>query len=157
MDIFHKMNHNNNDTISEALDMEPNTNLSVIEEKETLTVIDPLKDFKMSHENTVELVKMGMVAAKELAGIAAQSQHPRAYEVFTNHLKTMVDIQKDFLGLKVPGSEEGNSPVNQTTNVNNAIMIGSTAELQRMLKAMAEENPIIDVTPKEVKNNEPTE
>ena len=142
--------NNDDDTISEALDMEPNTTLTVVEQnKNTVTVIDPEADFKMSHENTVKLVKMGMIAAQEMAELAKQSQHPRAYEVFTNHLKTMVDIQKDFLGLKVPGTEEGGKPVNQTTNVNNAIMIGSTAELQRMLKAMKEDE-VIDVTHTEV-------
>jgi transcriptional accessory protein Tex/SPT6 len=69
--------------------------------------------------------------------VARQSQHPRAYEVVSTIMKTLMDANKDLIevsqkkNVKEDKSESPDSGV-----VNNNLFVGSTAELQKMLKDM---------------------
>lgn len=106
------------------------------------------KDYEAARQNIYRVIETGATALDELAQVAAQSQHPRAYEVLANLVKTMVDANKDLIHLKKAKAEVeriNNKNNSGPTNIKNSIFVGSTAELQKMLKDVG--NPqIIDVT-----------
>ena len=66
--------------------------------------------------------------------VAKASEHPRAYEVVSTIMKTLVDANKDLVGMsekKKPKEAEAFDG-----KVNNNLFVGSTAELQQLLKDM---------------------
>ena len=71
--------------------------------------------------------------------VAKASEHPRAYEVVSTLMKTLVDANKDLVSMgdkKVKAEEaEESKPV-----TNNNLFVGSTAELQQLLKDMKNDN-----------------
>ena len=85
----------NNDPISNALGMTP------MPEKPKLVLgtvaIDDNSDYEYARQNIYGVIETGANALDQLAQIAAQTQHPRAFEVLANLVKTMVDANKDLL------------------------------------------------------------
>ena len=102
--------------------------IEVIEES-----IDIDTDYKYARENLYNIIERGSDALNELVEIAGQSQSPRAYEIVGQMIKTLTDANKDLLEVqkkvKDLKKQEG-SP----KNVTNALFVGNTTELQRMLK-----------------------
>ena len=90
-------------------------------------------DYKYSRENYYNLIERGQDAIQGILDIAKEGQHPRAYEVvgqLIGQVGTTVDklqdLQKKFKDLKeLPGRTNA--------NIKNALFVGSTAELQKML------------------------
>ena len=77
----------------------------------------------------------------ELAQVAAQSQHPRAYEVLTNLVKTMVEANKDLMHLKkikVEVQKMSDEPLDNMSGnkVQNNLFVGSTTQLQKFISGM---------------------
>lgn len=67
--------------------------------------------------------------------IAKSSEHPRAFEVVNQIMKTMADAQKDLLALKKTQQQiNGDNKSKDPQNVTNALFVGSTAELQKMIR-----------------------
>ena len=69
--------------------------------------------------------------------VAKASEHPRAYEVVSTIMKTLVDANKDLVSMssKKQESEEQKSPSEKSVS-NNNLFVGSTADLQKLLKDM---------------------
>jgi hypothetical protein len=91
-------------------------------------------DYQFARDNLKQLVEKGNVALDGVLELAAASDHPRVYEVVGQMIRSLgetnkdiIDLQKDMKKLK---DEEGPSKVTQ-----NAIFVGSTAELQKFLKS----------------------
>ena len=91
-------------------------------------------DYKYSRDNYYDLIQKGQEAIEGILEIAKEGQHPRAYEVagqlITNVAQTvdkLQDLQKKLKDLK-------NLPKTANQNIKNALFVGSTAELQKMLK-----------------------
>lgn len=113
-------------------------------------------DYEYARRNMQALLETGANALEELANVARQSQNARTYEVLAGLIKTLSDTNKDLLNLTGIRREiEPNtvSTTNQTINsVNNALFIGSTADLHKMLKKVQsgeffksdDDRPIID-------------
>ena len=83
-----------------------------------------------------ELVNQGQEALQNLLLLAKESEHPRAYEVTGQLLKTTADLTKDLIELqvtmnKIENSKDGGKPQKV---VNNAILVGSTNDLLEQLK-----------------------
>ena len=94
------------------------------------------KDLDFARDNMIELIAMGSEATSELLAIAKQSQHPRAFEVVANLLKTTSELNNDLIGLHkkrqdLNKEKPGAAPKGGT--VNNNLFVGSTAELHKML------------------------
>lgn len=91
-------------------------------------------DYKYARENLYGVIEKGTDALDELVEIAKQSQSPRAFEIVGQMIKTLTDANKDLLEVqrkvKLLKQEEKNNP----KNVTNALFIGNTAELQKLLK-----------------------
>jgi hypothetical protein len=130
----------NNDPISKALGMTP------MPEQPKLVLgtvtIDDNTDYEYARQNIYGVIETGANALDQLAQIAAQSQHPRAFEVLANLVKTLVDANKDLLNIRKTKLEiEKASGENMNdgmggNKVQNNLFVGSTAELQKFLKDM---------------------
>jgi hypothetical protein len=130
----------NNDPISSALGMAP------MPDKPKLVLgtiaIDDNSDYEYARQNIYGVIETGANALDALAQVAAQTQHPRAYEVLANLVKTMVEANKDLLNLRKTkidiekASGEDMSGGMGGNKVQNNLFVGSTAELQKFLKDM---------------------
>ena len=92
-------------------------------------------DYKYARENLYEIIENGSHALHELVEIAKASEHPRAFEVVASLMKTLTEANKDLLEVqaKVKKLKQEES-IKGPSNVTNALFIGSTTELQNMLK-----------------------
>ena len=90
-------------------------------------------DFQYARENLYNLIERGTDGLEELLEIAKQSEHPRAFEVVQQTIGQLTTTNKELLNLhktkKDMRTEKGGP-----TSVNNNLFVGSTAELQKMLK-----------------------
>lgn len=101
-------------------------------------------DYEYARKNMQSLIETGITALDELASVAEQSQNPRAYEVLASLIKTLAETNKDLLNLTGLRRtiEPSTVQTNQTINsVNNAVFIGTNAELQKALKSIQSEMP----------------
>jgi len=90
-------------------------------------------DYNYARENYYNLIERNQDAVEEMLEIAKQSEHPRAFEVVGQLIKSGLDANKELMTLHKTRKElsiEKSSGV----NVNNAVFVGSTAELQKLLK-----------------------
>ena len=97
-------------------------------------------DYKYSRDNYYDLIQKGQEAIEGILEIAKEGQHPRAYEVagqlITNVAQTvdkLQDLQKKLKELKT-------ATKGADTKIQNALFVGSTAELQKMLRNKGESN-----------------
>jgi hypothetical protein len=140
------------DPIADALNLTPITPASnaVSVKTEKSITIQPTdsdsgdeqvkNDFEYARKNMYDIIEQGHEAIAKLMDIADQSQHPRAYEVIANLIKTMAETNKDLLGLTKQKKElitKEETP--QQQQVTNNLFVGSTAELQAMLQKKSEE------------------
>lgn len=96
------------------------------------------EDFDYARANLKDVIERGNDALEQLIDIADQSQHPRAYEVISTLMNTLVSANKDLLDLSkkkkdITVADKKDGP--QTIN-NNLIL--TTADLQKMLSAKKE-------------------
>ena len=94
---------------------------------------DDETDYNYARENYYNLIERNQDAVEEMLEIAKQSEHPRAFEVVGQLIKSGLDANKELMTLHKTKKElsiEKSSGV----NVNNAVFVGSTAELQKLLK-----------------------
>lgn len=98
-----------------------------------ITDDDSETDFQYARENLYNLIERGTDGLEELLEIAKQSEHPRAFEVVQQTIGQLTTTNKELLNLhktkKDMRTEKGGP-----TSVNNNLFVGSTAELQKMLK-----------------------
>jgi hypothetical protein len=129
----------NNDPLGKALNLKP-VEMDMVKTIEARAHDDSAKtDFEMARANVYEVIQNGLTAIDKLSQIADQSQHPRAFEVLSGLMKTMLDANKDLLELqkKIREIDNVDSPTNQDAKaVTNNLFVGSTAELQKMIENM---------------------
>ena len=97
---------------------------------------DREKDYEYTRGELYSLIDQGQEAVRGALEVAQESGHPRAYEVATNAMKQVADMTDKLMDLQKKVAdldEEKKGPKNVT---NNAMFVGSTAELQKMLKQM---------------------
>jgi hypothetical protein len=116
----------NNDPINKALDLAP------IEEVKPVPFKQVESDFEYARGNLINIIEKGNEALDGILDVASMSQHPRSYEVFATLLNSLSAANKDLLELS-KRKKELDGDTNPTT-VNNNLFIGSTAELQKLLK-----------------------
>ena len=117
---------------------------SAIEEvQETSTEIKKLsdnkdlqRDYEYSRGQLYNLVEKGQEAINGILDVAQNSDHPRAYEVAGNLIKNVADITDKLVDLQGKMKDINQEKVKTTNNVTNAMFVGSTSELQKMLKEM---------------------
>lgn len=90
-------------------------------------------DYEFARDNLIRVIEKGNLALDGILNVADMSQHPRGYEVVATLIKTMADANKDLLELSKRKKDlSGNT--NTPKTINNNLFVGSTAELQKLLK-----------------------
>lgn len=122
--------------LEKALDIETNViSKEIIKKSKEIEIPnDPQKDYEYTRENLYNLIEKGQQAINGILELAQESEHPRAFEVAGQLIKSvgdvtdkLLDLQKKMKDLDAP-TKKGN------TTVNNALFVGSTAELSKLLK-----------------------
>ena len=91
-------------------------------------------DYKYQRENFYNLVERGSDAIEGILELAKEGEHPRAYEVAGNLIKQVAEVTEKLGDLQEKMRKLKEVPSNAPKNVTNALFVGSTAELQKMLK-----------------------
>lgn len=114
--------------VVEIMDAPP-TPLAVAQDE----VID---DIDQAKQNISKLMTKGVESLDELIAVAKQSQNPRAYEVVSTLMKTLLDANKEFVGMseKKKYAKEDHPSGQATTNVTNNNLILSTTDMLKMIK-----------------------
>ena len=124
-------------------------NLDIIEKPKTEVdkgeiINDTEKDIEYSREKMKELINQSSEAINQMMALASESEHPRAFEVLSNMIKDASNMTQDLVKLQKVRkdiTQEKETVASNTTN--NAVFVGSTAELQKFLK---KNNEIKNVT-----------
>jgi len=136
-----------NDTLSQVFDVEPIQNSKLVVIDNNLDDRTPAKekiesDYDRTRSNLYSLLQSGQDALLHALEVAKQSEHPRAFEVVGNLMKQLADVNEQLMNLHerkrmldMPNKGEEFSPTKQVTN-NNAIFVGSTSELSKMIQNM---------------------
>ncbi len=95
-------------------------------------------DYKYQRENFYNLVEKGTDAIEGILEIARESEHPRTYEVAGNLIKQVAEVTEKLGDLQEKMKKLKEVPNSAPKNVTNALFVGSTAELQKMLKGKSE-------------------
>ena len=127
------------DKLNEVLGIAEEPNELEVIQKETKDLVvpedkDPDIDFETGRKNLYNLIDKGNEAIDGILNLAKEGEHPRAYEVAGQLIKTQSEIAQNLLDLqgtlKKLKEEKGNVP----KNVTNALFVGSTTELQKLIK-----------------------
>lgn len=115
----------------------------VTTEKKEIVVAEPEQtdptvdnDFLVARKNINSLLTKGNTAIDQLLLVAKETEHPRAYEVAANLIKTLGDLNKDLLDLQKKKKElSGTNSTGNTTNIDKAVFVGSTNELVKLIRS----------------------
>ena len=101
-------------------------------------------DFQYARENLYDIIEKGRDAMEELLEIAKAEESPRAFEVFGQLLKNMTDTQQTLMELHQKKQKLENDgdrqEVSRAQNVTNALFVGSTADLLKLVKRETKQN-----------------
>ena len=96
-------------------------------------------DYKYQRDNFYNLVEKGSAAIDGILELAKESEHPRTYEVAGNLIKQVAEVTEKLGDLQEKMRRLKEVPSNAPKNVTNALFVGSTTELQKMLKDKIED------------------
>ena len=91
-------------------------------------------DYEYQRRNFYQLVERGQDAIDGILELAKESEHPRSYEVAGQLIKNVADVTEKLGELHLKMQKLKEVPNNAPKNVTNALFVGSTSELQKMLK-----------------------
>lgn len=123
------------DPIAQTLDMSP---LEVLPPAPTTSNTQVDDDYHFARCNIVNIIQKGQEALDGIMDVASMSQHPRSYEVAATLIKTISDANKDLLEL-AKQKKAINGEDSKPQNVTNNLFVGSTAELQKLIKKTNEQ------------------
>ena len=131
------------DAINDSLDIE------VVDEEENPTAKkeskiiekdkkDSTRDYEYTRGNLYSLIENGQEALDSIMEVAQEGQQPRAFEVVSQLIKNVADTTDKLVDLQQKMKNlEAEDPKGPST-VNNALFVGSTAELQKLLKSQSD-------------------
>ena len=128
----------NYDSIDEALNVDSSI-VSVDKPAEIEVGItkpdDTQKDYEYTRANLYSLIEKGQESLNGILELAGESASPRAYEVAGQIIKSVADTTDKLLDLQKKVKElDEDTPKGPNTVTNNPVIVGSTSELQKMLK-----------------------
>jgi len=99
-------------------------------------------DYNYSRETYYDLIEKGKSALDDMIEVARESEHPRAFEVLSRMIKNISDVNDRLMILNKGKKDlERNNETTEVNNTQNNFYLGSTADVQRLLKG-----DLIDVT-----------
>ena len=127
------------DKVNEILGLESKTPpkeefKAPVPRKEDKNKEDVENDHKNSREYYYNLIEKGQEAIEGIIDVAKEGQHPRAYEVALAGIKNVADTVDKLQDLNKKLKDLKELPKTANANIKNALFVGSTAELQKMLK-----------------------
>jgi len=129
-----------NSEIDKALGVVEDIEINPIVEKKVNPIqvsnneADIENDYAYQRQNFYNLVERGSDAIEGILELARESDAPRAYEVAGNLIKQVAEVTEKLGDLQEKMKRLKEVPSNAPKNVTNALFVGSTAELQKMLK-----------------------
>ena len=101
-------------------------------------------DFEYSRATYYELLEKGKESLMDMMEVARSSEHPRAYEVLSNLIKNMADVNDKLMELNKKKKDlDKKEEQKQVGNTTNNLFVGTTADLQKLLR---DDEQVIDVT-----------
>ena len=132
--------NNSYDSLNDTFNTDPVESTEIVKEQKRKEQIQKLtddvsKDYDYTRGNLYSLIEKGQEAINGIMEVAGETASPRAYEVAGQLIKSVADTTDKLADLhkKVKEIEEDN-PKKQNTVTNNALFVGSTSELSKMLK-----------------------
>ena len=127
------------DKLNEVLNITTEVMPIEVEKKESKEVVvpedkDPDIDFETGRKNLYQLIDKGNEAIDGILGLAKEGEHPRAYEVAGQLIKTVSEVSQNLLDLQEKLKKIKDVPEKGPKNVTNALFVGSTTELIKLLK-----------------------
>ena len=124
------------DSLNDAFNTDGSVEVDAIVKADEAPKVDEVKkDYDYTRGNLYSLIEKGQEAINGIMEVAGETASPRAYEVAGQLIKSVADTTDKLADLhkKVKEIEEDN-PKKQNTVTNNALFVGSTSELSKMLK-----------------------
>ena len=124
------------DSLNDTFNTYGSVEVDAIVKADEVTKVDEVKkDYDYTRGNLYSLIEKGQEAINGIMEVAGETASPRAYEVAGQLIKSVADTTDKLADLhkKVKDIEEDN-PKKQSTVTNNALFVGSTSELSKMLK-----------------------
>ncbi len=109
-------------------------------EKSSLISDDIRKDYEYTRGNLYSIIEKGQEAINGILELAQESEMPRAYEVAGQLIKSVSDATEKLMDLQKKLKDLDEQKIKGPTNVTNALFVGSTAELSKLLKNGLTEN-----------------
>lgn len=130
------------DSLSEVFEVKTMTPTEVVDKDGVIVSQSNNKiedDYDVTRNNLRILLQQGQEALQKSLDVAMQSEHPRAFEVVGNLMKQLADINQQLLDLHQQKQklDEPSKAEKAKQVTNNAIFVGSTAELNKLIKNMA--------------------
>ena len=125
------------DIINETLGIVEEVKKPVVKKEQKIVPVgddDIDKDYEYQRQNFYSLIERGQDAIDGILDIAKESEHPRTYEVAGQLIKSVAEVTEKLGDLQEKMKKLKDVPNNAPKNVTNALFVGSTAELQKMLK-----------------------
>ena len=121
--------------VSQELEPKPFKNVPLEKTIDTKSILSDIKkDYEYARGNMYSIIEKGQEAIDSIMELAQQSDSPRAYEVAGQLIKNVGDVTDKLIDLqhkmKKLKEEDNRGP----STVNNSVFIGSTADLQKLLK-----------------------
>jgi len=124
------------DSLNDAFNTDGSVEVDAIVKADEVTKVDEVKkDYDYTRGNLYSLIEKGQEAINGIMEVAGETASPRAYEVAGQLIKSVADTTDKLADLhkKVKDIEADNQKT-QNTVTNNALFVGSTSELSKMLK-----------------------
>ena len=104
------------------------------------------KDYEYSRDTYYELIEKGRESLELMIEVARESEHPRAFAVLSGMIKNISDVNDKLMDLNKKNKDIKTDPkqLENKGTTNNNVFIGSTTDLQRLLR---NEEKVIDVEP----------
>jgi DNA-binding ferritin-like protein len=128
--------------VSEILEIEDQYSINFPNDKKKEKVVytapelleDIDNDYEYQRQNFYNLVEKGNDAIEGILELAKESEHPRTYEVAGNLIKQVAEVAEKLGDLQEKMKKLKEVPDTAPKNVTNALFVGSTAELQKMIR-----------------------
>ena len=131
---------NSYDSLNDTFNTDPVEDTDIVKDEKRKNQIQKLtddvsKDYDYTRGNLYSLIEKGQEAINGIMEVAGETASPRAYEVAGQLIKSVADTTDKLADLHKKVKEiEADNPKTQNTVTNNALFVGSTSELSKMLK-----------------------
>lgn len=102
-------------------------------------------DYEYSRDTYYDLIEKGRESLDLMIEVARESEHPRAFEVLSNMIKGISDVNDKLMDLNKKNKDINKEEMKQIENQTNNLFIGTTTDLQRLLQK--ENTKVIDAEP----------